>query len=193
VAGTLPKPRQAGRPSPKEVQPEVQSSIQRWKLPEVQGYKLQSQAVQGRQSPSRHDGWRGRPPCAEDACQVHNVRNRVSAGLAIDIASVAGGREILHGARHSTLSPLTSYGADGRRGVGVSHPAAASPSGLLPTRSGLPGMGLTLRSRRSRRRDRVSSVVLAGRATRVPYAAVTSGIQRTPRSLRGAWCPTTRL
>jgi hypothetical protein len=48
------------------------------------------------------------------------------------------------------------------------HPAAASPSGLLPTKSGSPRTGLTLRSSWEPSPPDRSIAVLAGRATHMP-------------------------
>jgi hypothetical protein len=67
--------------------------------------------------------------------------------------------------------------------VGVDHvesrPNAAAGLRPLPTKQGPRGMGLTYARRGSRHRHVRAIVVLAGRATHVPQAAVTSGIQRT--------------
>jgi hypothetical protein len=59
------------------------------------------------------------------------------------------------------------------------HPAAASLAGLLPTRSGSPRTARTLPSSWEPSPAGPNSVVLAGRATRVPQPTVTSVMQRS--------------
>jgi hypothetical protein len=61
----------------------------------------------------------------------------------------------------------------------ISPPGCREPSGLLPTMQWLPRSGLTPWPCWEPLPPRSRNVVLAGRATHVPQAAVTSGIQRT--------------
>ena len=61
-------------------------------------------------------------------------------------AGTSGHHTFVRTAGRSTYGPLTSYGGDRRRGVRVSPPPAASPSGSLPTGGGSPRTGLTVRS-----------------------------------------------
>jgi hypothetical protein len=63
--------------------------------------------------------------------------------------------------------------------VRVSRPGSRQPSRGLPTRRWSPRTGLALLRELGAVATDASLVVLAGRATRVPQAAVTSGIQRS--------------
>src|SRR5215213_5308420 len=63
--------------------------------------------------------------------------------------------------------------------VRVSPPSCREPSGLLPTRRGVTKDAPFLRASWEPLPPGASTAVLVGRATHVPQAAVTSGIQRT--------------
>jgi hypothetical protein len=64
-------------------------------------------------------------------------------------------------------------------GVAVSSPGCRAPSRLLPTRRLSPRTCLTLRSEWSHKRDRAPDVILAGRATSVPFTTVLNGPEWT--------------
>ena len=76
------------------------------------------------------------------------------------------------------------------------HPAAANPPGSWPRGGKSPKTGLTHGTSWEPSPPDGSVIVLAGRAIRVPLAAVTSGIRRTvtvTRTGRSGWAPASDL
>ncbi len=111
-------------------------------------------------SPPVHGGYRRCRQVAE--CNGHQRSRR-------ELRNRRSGRE-----RSRHQAPLQAAGRSSSL-----PPGCREPSGLLPTSRWTPRTGLTLRPSWEPSPPRANVVLLGNRATHVPQAAVTSGIQRT--------------
>ena len=99
-----------------------------------------------------------------------------SRGKRRTTAGRSGHQGFAETAGRSTYNPLTSHGGDRRCGVRAS-PAAASPPGSCPRGGGHQGRA-SPSGRGGGNGATVCEVILAGRATSVPFTAVLNGPER---------------
>jgi hypothetical protein len=129
-------------------------------------------------------GGKGRSPRRQPKPDGTGTRRSVlgphRAGERRTTAGTGGHRTLAETAGCSTYRPLTSDGGDWRSGVRVSPPGCREPSGLLPTAWWVTDERASPCGRAgSRHPPGETAAGLTGRATRVPEAAVTSGMKRT--------------